>query len=94
MKKFIINFDYKGFLFSAKVLVKRNTGNMLISTALINKQLAFLLNDGKLMFMQKGNGFQLLLFRQDRSFEILNWNIKLEYLDKTQIVDSEVFSLS
>ncbi|MCW3105580.1 MAG: hypothetical protein JWQ09_86 [Segetibacter sp.] len=94
MKKFIVNFDYKGFLFSAKVLVKRDNGNMLISTAVISNQLAFLLNDGKLMFIQKGNGFQLLLFKQDRSFEILNWNIKLECQDKRQIVDSKVFSLS
>lgn len=94
MKKFIVNFDYKGFLFSAKVLVKRDNGHMLISTAVINKALAFLLNDDKLMFIREENGFQLLLFKRDRSFEILNWQISVEYLDEAKMIDNEVFSLS
>lgn len=94
MKQFIISFDYKGFLFSAKVLVKRHNGKMLISTTVINNQLLYLLNNGKLMFLEERNGFQLILFKKGRSFEILNWTIKLVYVDKAQMVDGEAFSLS
>lgn len=93
MKKFIINFDYKGFLFSAKVLVKRNKGEMIISSTVINNQLIYLLEDGSLLFIQKSDGFQLLLFKHNRTFEILDWKIKLE-LDKTKIAGADVFSLS
>lgn len=93
MKKFIINFDYNGFLFSAKVLVKRGD-SMMIQTSVLNHDIAWMLNDGQLMFLQKETGFELLLFKRGRSFEKLDWKIKLEYVDKTYIVDTEVFSLS
>ena len=94
MKKFLIRFNYQGFLFSAKVIVKRDQGKMHISTTVINNELMFLLEDGNLIFVQEGNGFLLMLFRKDRTFEILDWKIKLEYIDKTKITDGEVFSLS
>ena len=93
MKKFLISFDFKGFLFMAKVIVKRSNGKMMILTTVINNQLKFLL-EGNLMFIEEGSGFQLLLFKADRSFEILNWELQLEYLDKTQLVSKEIFSLS
>ncbi len=93
MKKFLISFDFKGFMFMAKVIVKRGNGKMVILTTVINNQLKFLL-EGHLMFIEEGSGFQLLLFKEDRSFEILNWELHLEYLDKTQIVNKKIFSLS
>ena len=94
MRKFIIQFDHQGFLFSAKVLLKRDSDKMILSTTLINKQLAFILEEGQLMFMEHGKGFQLLLFKKDRSFEILKWTITSEFVDRTKIVDIEAFSLS
>jgi hypothetical protein len=94
MKKFLMNFEYQGILFSAKVLVKRENRKMFISTEVINNQLTFLLEDGRLMFVQEGEGFVLLLFKKDRTFEILNWEIKLEYMNKTEIAEIDAFSLS
>ena len=94
MKKFLVRFDYRGFLFSARVIVKRANGKMHISTTVINNELLFLFEDGKLIFIQQGNGFELILFKKDRTFEKLDWKIKLEYVDKTKITETEVFSLS
>jgi hypothetical protein len=94
MKKFLVRFNYQGFLFSAKVIVKRDNGKTHISTSVIDTELMFLLEDKILLFLQQGKGFELLLFKKDRTFEILDWKIKLEYVDKTKIQVSEVFSLS
>lgn len=94
MKKFLIRFDYHGFLFSAKVIVKRDNGKMNISTTVLNNELIFLLEDGKLIFIERGTGFEMVIFKKDRSFEILDWKIKLELVDKTKIADTEAFSLS
>ena len=94
MKKFLIRFNYRGFLFSAKVMVKRDNGRVHISTTVINTELMFLLETGQLMFIQHGNGFDLLLFKKDRTFETLDWKIKLEYVDKTKIQLAQIFSMS
>ena len=94
MRKFIISFDYKGILFSAKVLVKRSGGKTIISTKLINRELVFFLDSGIFMFIQHKRGFKLILLKKDRSFEELDWRVKLEYLDKSTIVDLESFCMS
>lgn len=94
MKNFVVAFDYNGFLFTAKVSVKRSFGKMIISTTLESRELAFLLEYGKLWFIQQEKGFDLLLYKEDGSFEQLRWNIQHEYIDKAEIVDPEAFSLS
>jgi hypothetical protein len=94
MKKYLMNFEYGGFLFSAKVFVKRENKKMLICTEVIDNQLMFLLGTGRLMFLEDRNGFQLLLCKQDRTFEVLKWEITLEYSGQINIVEEEAFSLS
>lgn len=94
MKKYLMDFEYKGFLFSSKVFVKRENRKMLIFTELLDNELSFLLGDGSLMFMEEQNGFQLFLFKQDRTFEILKWEITLEYSDQIEMLEQETFSLS
>jgi hypothetical protein len=94
MKKYLMNFEYAGFLFSAKVFVKRENRKMLISTQIVDNQLTYLLGRGRLLFLEDRNGFQLLLCNQDRTFEILKWEITEEYVDQIQRVEEEAFSLS
>ncbi|MDQ6813671.1 MAG: hypothetical protein M3040_08045 [Bacteroidota bacterium] len=94
MQKFLIRFNFRGFLFSAKVTVKRDNGRIYTSTTVIDTELMFLLGDGALLFVQQGKGFELLLFKKDRAFEMLDWKVKLEYADITKMPVSKVFSLS
>jgi hypothetical protein len=94
MKKFIINFNYKGFLFTAKVIAKRSEGRTLVATELLTSELEFLLGDDMLLWLQHDKFYDLVLFKKDRSFEKLQWKVQLQYVDKVQMVDLEAFSLS
>lgn len=94
MKKFIISFDFKGLIFSAKVLVKRIAGVTLFSTTLIGCELDFLLRKATLIFLQKSKGYELIIFKKDRTYEIVEWKIIAQYVDKSDIMKPYSFSLS
>jgi len=94
MKKFIISFDFKGLIFSAKVLVKKIEGITLFSATLIACELDFLLRKATLFFMQKSKGYELIIFKKDRTFEIVEWKINAQYIDKSDIMKPYGFSLS
>ncbi|MDB5247955.1 MAG: hypothetical protein JWQ40_2349 [Segetibacter sp.] len=94
MKKFIISFDFKGLIFSAKVLVKKIAGMTLFSTTLITCELDFLLRKATLIFMQKAKGYELIIFKKDRSYEIVEWKIIAQYVDKSDFMKPHGFSLS
>jgi hypothetical protein len=94
MKKFIIGFEYKGFSFSAKVLLYKSGGSILYSIVVGQSSLDHLFEERPLAFIQEGNGFLLLLLRDDNGYDILTWQIRTEFADETQMPYRKAFSLS
>lgn len=93
MKKFIISFEYKKALVSAKVLINK-VGNILIYSVVLGLDSPKTLEAKHLVFLEEPNGFQLFIMGEDMSLIPLNWNIRLQYLDKGKIFYPETFSLS
>lgn len=94
MKKFLISFDFKGFNFSAKVVVHKTGGTILYSVKLIDNCLNALLEGDCITFVEEHCGFRLLLLHNNVEHEILDWKIKNEIADNSKIVDLDIFSLS
>ena len=94
MRKYIISFNYKEIEFSAKVLVKKVGSKTIISASLINSELDFLLSKSTIVFIQKGQGYHLLLLKKDRTCEVVDWKLTAEFTDRSTILPITGFSLS
>lgn len=94
MKRFIISFDFKGFVFSAKVTLHKTGSAIIYSVSLLDNCLNTLLDGDCITFVEEHSGFRLLLLHNNVQNEILDWRIKNEIVDNSKVVDLDVFSLS
>lgn len=95
MKKFVISFRYKEFLLTANVMLNRSGNVLLYSIVFPDTTSEQLLENKTFCFMEDIRGFKLLMLNTlDCSFEVLDWKIKFQTVDKPDIQYPEVFSLS
>ena len=99
MKKFIVTFEYKGFVFTAKVFIKKQNNAIIYSTQLFEDCLGYMFENKELVFSKEGNGYKLALFSgatksEKQTFLALDWHIKNEYVDKENSLHINTFSMS
>ncbi len=99
MKKFIVTFEYKGFVFTAKVFIKKQNNAIIYSTQLFEDCLGYMFENKELVFTKEGNGYKLILLsaatkNEKQTFLALDWHIKNEYVDKENSLHINTFSMS
>ncbi len=99
MKKFIVTFNYNGFVFNAKVLIKKQNNTIIYSTQLVENCLGYMFENKELLFAKDDNGYKLILFSgatksAKQTFLALDWHIKNEYVDKENSLHINTFSMS
>ncbi len=99
MKKFIVTFNYNGFVFNAKVFIKKQNNTIIYSTQLFESCLGYMFENKELLFTKEGNGYKLMLFcgatkTGKQTFIVLDWHIKNEYVDKENSLYINTFSMS
>lgn len=99
MKKFIVTFNYDGFVFNAKVFIKKQNNTIIYSTQLFEDCLGYMFDNKELIFTKEDNGYKLMLFcaaskTAKQTFTALDWHIKNEYVDKENSLHINTFSMS
>lgn len=99
MKKFIVTFNYNGFVFNAKVFIKKQSNTIIYSTQLFEGCLSYMFENKELIFTKDDNGYKLILFTGatksvKQTFLPLDWHIKNEYVDKEDSLHINTFSMS
>lgn len=99
MKKFIVTFNYNGFAFTAKVFIHKHGNTIVYSTQLMEDCLAYMFENKELIFSKESDGYKLMLFSgatrsEKQQGELLDWHIKTEFIDKTQTLYRQSFSMS
>ncbi len=99
MKKFIVTFNYNGFVFNAKVFIKKQKEAIIYSTQLVENCLGYMFDNKELIFTKEDNGYKLILFSAaskctKQTFISLDWRIRNEYIDKENSLYINTFSMS
>ena len=99
MKKFIVAFNYNGFAFTAKVFIHKHGNTIVYSTQVIEDYLSYMFDNKELIFSKEQDGYKLMLFMgatriEKPQGELLDWHIKTEFIDKTQTMYKQTFSMS
>lgn len=82
IKKLLIGFEYKGLSFSAEVLIKHIGGIKFYTAHITGNNLDFILRKNSLVFLKATKGYELVLYKKDNSYEVLNWYIQSRCMDE------------
>ncbi len=99
MKKFIVAFTYEGFAFTARVFIHKHANTIVYSTQLVEDCLGYYFENKELIFSKEESGYKLMLFtaagrKAEQCYEMLDWHIKTEYIDKARSMHKDTFSMS
>lgn len=94
IKKLKIGFEYKGLTFSADVTIK-SCGEIKHYTAKIcGNNLDFILRKSSLIFLKAKTGHELVLYKKDNTYEVLNWYILSRQTDYNSGSSFDTLNLS
>lgn len=99
MKKFIVSFEHKGFLFTAKVFIHKYGNAIVYSTKIVEEGLGYMFENCELIFVKEQTGYKMMLYtgvtrREQQKFEFLDWHIKTEFIDQAASMHKNSFSMS